>query len=70
MLNRAGQTFSFVVDENGILDERNIKTGRSFSNEIEILEGLSADDRVVINPNALFKKGDRVEIKQPSPAAP
>jgi RND family efflux transporter MFP subunit len=64
LLNRAGQTFSFVVDENGSLDERNIKTGRSFSNEIEILEGLSINERVVINPNGLFKKGDRVEIKK------
>jgi len=68
LINRAGQVFVFAVDDDNTLIEKPIETGRSFSNEIEVISGLAPTDRLVVNPNGLFKNGDVVEVLPPPPA--
>jgi len=62
LMNKSGQVFVFVVGDDNRLVETAIETGRSFSNEIEVISGLAADARLVINPNGLLKNGDLVTI--------
>jgi hypothetical protein len=43
-----------------------VTPGHDFGNEIEIVAGLKADDRVVINPPDSIMSGQAVEIVQAS----
>ncbi len=42
-----------------------VTLGRDFGNTVEVLSGLNADDRVIINPADSIADGDQVEIAQP-----
>ncbi|MCX8026732.1 MAG: efflux RND transporter periplasmic adaptor subunit [Thermodesulfovibrionales bacterium] len=53
----------FIVKD-GILVERQIKTGKDFGDVIEVIEGLKQGDRVVLKPSKKLKNGDRARIKE------
>jgi hypothetical protein len=57
-----GRTAVMVVDEQNRAAIRGVVTGRYTSTSVEILVGLTADDRVILNPNALIKPGDTVDV--------
>ncbi|MCP0913375.1 MULTISPECIES: efflux RND transporter periplasmic adaptor subunit [Legionella] len=60
---RDGKSSVVLVDKNSEIQFRAVVTGRIKStNNVEILSGLSADDNVVINPNALLFPGQKVEM--------
>ena len=54
-----GRTFVFVVNE-GIVERREVKTGRRRPGEVEILDGLRERERVVVEGTQNVRVGTRV----------
>lgn len=65
LLTRDGRPQVARVRE-GRLEFVPVNPGRNLGNTIEVLDGLTADDQIVISPNALLQEGDPVT---PEPAA-
>ena len=60
-----------VVKANNTVELRDIKVGRDFGTTIEIVQGVAASDRVILNPADSLVTGDIVQIAttaSPSPA--
>jgi RND family efflux transporter MFP subunit len=60
VLNRAGITGVFVLDDKGAAEYRMVRTGSIDNGEVEILSGLSVGDRVVTRNAAAVSNGDLV----------
>ncbi len=60
LLNRAGITGVFVLDDKGVADYRMVRAGRTDNGQVEILSGLSAGDRVVTRNASAVNNGDLV----------
>lgn len=56
-----------VVDGNGRIQLRPISIGRDYGTSLEILGGVSTEDRVVINPPDSLDEGQQVNIAAGSP---
>jgi membrane fusion protein (multidrug efflux system) len=54
--------FVFVVDAEGLVARREVHTGRRRPGEVEILEGLSAGERVVVEGTQKVRPGQPVEV--------
>ncbi len=61
VLQRAGITGTFVVDEQGVAHYRMIRTGAEADDHVEIQAGLSRGERVVVSGNGMLQSGDQVE---------
>ena len=57
------------LDAASKLDYRTVRLGRNLGNDIEILDGLTAGDQVVLSPNALLRQGARVVARKNAPPA-
>jgi hypothetical protein len=55
-----------AVDAQGRVHLRPIKIGRNFGQSVEVLEGVSLNDQLVLNPSDSISEGDKVAI---APAA-
>jgi RND family efflux transporter MFP subunit len=51
-----------VVDPNGTVHLRPVQIGRNLGPTIEVMEGVSASDRLVLNPSDSLAEGDHVTI--------
>jgi multidrug efflux pump subunit AcrA (membrane-fusion protein) len=51
-----------VVDANGTVHMRPVQIGRNLGPTIEVLQGVSTSDRLVLNPPDSLADGDRVMI--------
>ena len=51
-----------VVDPNGTVHMRPVQIGRNLGPTIEVLEGVSTSDRLVLNPPDSLAEGDQVTI--------
>jgi RND family efflux transporter MFP subunit len=63
-----------VVDDKGVVQLRDVKVGRDFGVQSEILGGVTESDRVIVNPSDSLTSGTTVRIAttpapSPSPAA-
>jgi hypothetical protein len=56
------RTVVFVVRDNSV-ERRAVRTGLEQGDLVEVLSGLSTGERVVINPPATLKDGDRIRIE-------
>jgi RND family efflux transporter MFP subunit len=54
-----------VVTAVGKVEVRTVKLGRDFGQTLEILEGVAAGDRVIINPPDLLANGLAVRVAEP-----
>jgi RND family efflux transporter MFP subunit len=54
-----------MVQPNGKVELRTVKLGRDFGQTIEILEGVSPKDRVIVNPSDSLATGAVVSVAQP-----
>jgi len=61
-LERSGGDWVMVMSGDNRADRRRIKIGRRNSDQVEILSGLSAGDRVITSDYAAFEKIDRVDL--------
>ena len=51
-----------VVDANGVVRLKSVQVGRNLGQQVEVLEGVTNTDRVVLNPPDSMADGDRVLI--------
>ena len=58
-----------TVDTAGKVRLRTVKVGRNFGETVELLEGITGADRVVLNPSDSIADGDEVSIVRPEPPA-
>jgi HlyD family secretion protein len=62
-LDRSGGDWVFVLDSSGRhADRRRVRLGRRNAEQVEVLSGLSAGERVVTSDYASFEKMDRLNI--------
>lgn len=54
-----------VVGSNNIVEMRSIRLGRDFGNTVQVLNGLEASERVIINPPDSITDGMPVRISEP-----
>lgn len=58
-----------VVDEGGKVEVRIIKLGRDFGQTVEVVEGIKAGDRVIVNPPDSITSGMTVHVAEPTKVA-
>jgi len=58
-----------VVDANNKVEVRTIKIGRDFGSDVEVLSGVEAGDRVIVNPPDGLASGTTVRIAEPTDVA-
>jgi multidrug efflux pump subunit AcrA (membrane-fusion protein) len=63
-----------VVDAKGVVELRDVKIGRDFGIQSEILSGVTESDKVIVNPSDSLSTGTTVHVAEtaapsPSPAA-
>ncbi len=63
IINGGGNRSVYLVNQAGEVEERAIKTGIESPASIEVIAGLTADDRVVIGNRSLLRPGQAVEAK-------
>lgn len=62
LLFRSEGILAGVVDEKGKVSLRHLKLGRDFGHTMEILEGIAAGDRVIVNPPDSLTDGQSVRV--------
>jgi hypothetical protein len=67
MLFRAQGAQLAVIGPDNKVQLRPINIGRDYGTTLEILGGVTADDRIVINPPDSLEDGQQVNIAQPPP---
>jgi RND family efflux transporter MFP subunit len=61
-----------VVDDKGVVQLRDVKVGRDFGIQSEILSGVTESDKVIVNPSDSLSTGTTVRVAStpaPSPSA-
>src|SRR6267143_1688355 len=58
-----------VVDAKGVVQLRDIKVGRDFGVQSEILSGVSESDKVIVNPSDSLTTGTTVRLAATTPTA-
>jgi membrane fusion protein (multidrug efflux system) len=56
-----------VVDAHGLVELRTVILGRDLGSDIEVLSGVSAGERVILNPSDSLVTGAQVRLSQPAP---
>lgn len=59
---RDGSNFVFAVDEAGKASARKVQTGRRVGERVEILSGLTGDERVAVQGAGFLNEGDLVKV--------
>jgi len=62
-----GRKFVYLVNQDNIVETRSVKTGRQHGALRSILEGLVAQDRVVVNGLMMIRPGAKVEVQSLEP---
>ena len=57
-----------VVDGSGIVHLQNIKIGRDLGSKLEVTEGLTESDSVIVNPSDSLADGQKVRVDTSAPA--
>jgi membrane fusion protein (multidrug efflux system) len=57
-----------VVDANGVVQLRDVKVGRDFGVQSEILSGVAESDKVIVNPSDSLTTGTAVRLGSATPA--
>ncbi len=67
LIFRAQGTQVAVVDEQGRARLRDVKLGRDLGTALEVMEGLTDQDRIILSPPDSLNDGDAVETTDPTP---
>lgn len=59
---RDGNTYAFEVSSDNHIVQRLLKTGRRADGQVEIVDGIKADARIVISGGAFLNEGDIVQV--------
>ena len=52
----------------GVVRLRGVKIGRNYGESMELIEGVTAKDQLVLNPSDSLAEGDRVTVVMDKPA--
>ncbi|MBU1150405.1 MAG: hypothetical protein KJ800_05595 [Proteobacteria bacterium] len=63
LLDRNGRTFAYLLEGNRVR-ETPVRVGVTFGDMVEILSGLKAGDRIVVNPPKGLKDGSRIKVAE------
>jgi hypothetical protein len=56
-----------VVDAEGKVRLRGVSIGRNYGDTVEVIDGISGSDRLVLNPSDSLAEGDLVTVaKEPA----
>jgi hypothetical protein len=58
-----------IVDAKGVVQLRDIKVGRDFGVQSEILSGVTESDKVIVNPSDSLTTGTTVRLAATNPPA-
>jgi multidrug efflux pump subunit AcrA (membrane-fusion protein) len=64
VINQSG-IHALVVNNQQQIETRNLKLGRDFGREVEVLEGINANDILVASPSDLLEEGEIVNTIEP-----
>jgi multidrug efflux pump subunit AcrA (membrane-fusion protein) len=67
LLFRAEGTRVAVVDADHKVRLRPVTVGRNYGETVELLDGIAATDRLVLNPSDSLAEGDIVALAKESP---
>jgi multidrug efflux system membrane fusion protein len=68
---RAAGNFVFVIGDNNKIEEKKVTLGRELGAEVELVMGLTGNEKVVTNPPESLSAGETVRlVEKKSPAAP
>ena len=56
-----------VVNDKGVVEVRDVKVGRDFGVQSEVLGGLTESDKVIVNPADSLATGQIVHVSSPAP---
>ena len=59
-----------VVRADGSVELRDIKVGRDFGTTIQIVDGVTPSDKIILNPADSLLTGDKVRVAAPPAASP
>jgi len=59
-----------VVDANSVVQLRDLKVGRDFGTQSEVLTGVTESDKVIVNPSDSLTTGTTVRVAEATPTAP
>lgn len=63
VVSRNGKTVVYLLKD-GTVEEIAIEAGGSIGKNVEVLRGLSVDDKVVVRPSESLKSGSKVKVEQ------
>ena len=52
-----------LVNQNNVVELKKIKIGRDLGNQLEVTQGLSVDDRIIVNPSDSLTAGQKVKVR-------
>lgn len=61
---REGGANVVVLNAENKVAYRKVTLGKNYPTAVEVLQGVNSDDRVVVNPNALLKEGQAVDVSK------
>jgi RND family efflux transporter MFP subunit len=64
LINGTAGTRVATANREGKVHFKNVHVGNDFGNEVEILDGLTADDLVIMNPTDAVREGAEVEVRK------
>jgi hypothetical protein len=70
LLFRSEGLRAVTVDANHKTHLQQLSIGRDYGTSLEVLQGLNADDWIVLNPPDSLDDGVQVNVKEPQKAAP
>lgn len=61
--NLGGNRSVLVVSGNGTIEERQLKTGIEEASDVEVISGLTGDERIITSSRTLLRPGMKVDVK-------
>jgi len=64
LLFRSDGTQIGIVDGNGIVHLRNVTIGHDFGTTVEATQGVSPEDRIIVDPSDSLAENAKVEVNE------
>ena len=58
-----------VVDDGGIVHLKGVTFGQDYGTTLEVTSGVTAADKIIVNPSDSLADGAKVDVAKPAPSA-